>query len=168
MYKNLAFGVGLDSLDVLLVEGNRGMQKILSAMLAANRVHRVRFAASATAALDDMLVATPGVLVTDWTLPDSDPETLIRTMRTPALHPLCFVPVIVLAAQVSRTLVQDALRAGASTVLKKPVSANNLVARLEWVSNDARTFELDGDRYALPLPEAHFPTAAGALDTIAL
>ena len=82
----------------------------------------------ATQALSNMLERVPDVVVTQWTMQFSDPETLIRTMRTEAMRPLCFAPVVVLSANVSRSLVSDVLAAGATTLVRTPVSRKTLMS----------------------------------------
>ncbi len=152
MFRNLAYGRAIDSLDVLIVEENIAMQKILTAVLRANGVGRVRAMGSAEDALQDMVSMLPDILVTEWEMESSDAETMIRTMRNPAMHPMCFVPVIVLTANSSRMVVEQTLEAGASTILRKPVSTKDLLGRIRWILQDARPFELSGQIYAQPRP----------------
>ncbi len=149
VYRNLAFGRALDSLDVMLIEENRGMRSILTTVMKSKGITRIREHDNANHALADMMERVPDVVLTQWLLSGSDAETTIRTMRTDAMRPLCFVPVIVLSVQASRGVVADALYAGASTVLRTPVSPKILIERLQWVTEDGRAFAPDGGRYVL-------------------
>lgn len=147
MYPSLAFGASIGSLAIMVIDENRGMQRIIAAVLMANRIARVRTVADTHKALDEMIAAPPDALIVDWSLRDSDAETLIRTMRTAAMHPLCFVPVICLAAAVSRAQVAAMLDAGATTILRKPFATRDLMDHVERLVRDGRPFRLEGSRY---------------------
>lgn len=149
MYRNFAFGRSLDSLDVLLIHENRGMRTLLTAVLKSNGVRRIRSDGDSNNVLSGMLEMTPDVVMLQWNLQEGDAETLIRSMRTEAMRPLCFVPVIVLSEQVSRSVIAAAVEAGASSVVKTPVSPKTLVDRLNWITNDTRCFYNDHGRYVL-------------------
>ncbi len=150
MYNNRAYGRALETLDIMILDENAGMRQIFSATLMSQGLRHVRTVSDANDALDEMLKTPPDILVADWHLSQSDTETLIRTLRTPAMHPLCVLPVIVLASNVSRGVIDEVLGAGANAILKKPVSAAALVARLNWITTDDREYELEAGRYSLP------------------
>lgn len=149
MYRNLAFGRPLDSLDVLLIDENRGMRALLTVVLKSNGVTRIRSDGDSSNVLPGMLEMTPDVVIIQWNLEESDAETLIRSMRAEAMRPLCFVPVIVLSVQVSRGVIAAAVEAGASSVVRTPVSPRTLVDRLNWITNDTRCFYNDRGTYVL-------------------
>jgi two-component system chemotaxis response regulator CheY len=152
VYRNLAFGRTLDSLDVALIDENQGMRSILTTVLKANGIARIRGFGDANQALSGMLERVPDVVLSQWTLQGSDAETMIRTMRTEAMRPLCFVPVIVLTANVSRSVIAEVLDAGASTLLRTPVSPKTLVERLQWTTRDGRAFVCETGQYVLQSP----------------
>jgi DNA-binding response OmpR family regulator len=162
MYPNLAYGLNVESLDVLVLDGNRGMQRIFAAVLMANRVRRVRTASNSIEALDDMIAVPPDLLIADWSTAPGDTEALIRTMRTPAMHPLCFVPAIALSDSISHAELETMLDAGVTTVLRKPVATRSLVSRIGWVTRDSRAYHLDGSRYKLPTPRPLRGNPSGA------
>ena len=149
MYRNLAFGRALDSLDVILIDQNRGMRSILTTVLKSNGITRIRDFGDTNQALTDMLERVPDLVLTQWMLQGSDAETMIRTMRTEAMRPLCFVPVIVLTVNVSRAVIAEVLEAGATTLLRTPVSPKTLVDRISWVTRDERAFDSEAGRYVL-------------------
>ena len=149
MYRNLAFGRELDSLDVVIVDENRGMRSLLTTILKANGVTRMRAYGDSNRALNDMVAMTPDVAIVQWNMTQTDPVTLLRSMRTEAMRPLCFVPVVVLSSLVSKSVVADAVYAGASTVLATPISPKTLLDRLRWITQDLRCFYEDQGRYVL-------------------
>ncbi len=149
VYRNLAFGRNVDSLDVALIDENRGMRAILSTMLKSNGISRLREFNDCNQALAGMLERVPDVVLTQWVMQVSDPETMIRTIRTEAMRPLCFASIIVLSANVSRSVISDVLGAGATTLIKTPVSPKTVVDRLRWVALDSRAFTSEVGRFVL-------------------
>ena len=111
MYRNLAYGRKTDSLNIVLIDGNHGMRSILTTILKSNGITGIRAHGNANRAMSDMLERVPDAVLIQWVLPDSDAETMIRTLRTEAMRPLCFAPVIVLSANVSPML-RESTRAG--------------------------------------------------------
>lgn len=161
MYQNLAFGCGVDSLNVLLLEENRGMRAIFTTLLKSHGIGQIRCSATTDEALGEMLDRAPHVVLTQWDLQHSDTESLIRTMRNEIMQPLCFVPVVVLCAQVSRAMIADAVDAGASAILRAPVSPKMLIERLRWITSDTRLFVREGGRYVLQPPRGAARTDDG-------
>lgn len=149
MYRNLAFGRELDSLDVVIVDENHGMRSLLTTILKSHGIARLRPYRDSHRALSDMVAMTPDVAIVQWNMDHADPVTLLRTMRTESMRPLCFVPVIVLSSLVSKSIVADAVYAGASTVLATPISPKTLLDRLRWITQDLRCFYEEQGRYVL-------------------
>ena len=125
------------------------MRSILTTILKSNGFTGIRAHGNANRAMSDMLERVPDAVLIQWVLPDSDAETMIRTLRTEAMRPLCFAPVIVLSANVSRAVITEVLASGASTLLRTPVSPKTLLDRLQWITSDSRAFVHDGRRYVL-------------------
>ncbi len=152
VYRNLAFGRSIDSLDVALVDENRGMRANLVTMLKSSGISRVREFGDCNQALTGMFERVPDVVLTQWSMQSSDAETMIRTMRSDAMRPLCFSSIVVLSANVSRSIITNVLGAGATTLLRTPVSPKTLADRLQWVTRDSRAFACEAGNYVLQQP----------------
>ena len=128
MYRNLAFGRELDSLDVVLVDEHRGMRSLLATILKSHRIARLRLYGDSNRALSDMAEMTPDVVILQWNMEKGDPVTLLRTLRAETMRPLCFVPVIVLSSLVSKGVVTEAVRAGGGGIAER-----RRAGRARWV-----------------------------------
>ncbi|PTW60573.1 response regulator receiver domain-containing protein [Breoghania corrubedonensis] len=143
MRHSLAYNVPLESLDVVVVEDSKQMQTIIRSVLGAMRVQRVRTFDSAEKALQAMLSEPPHLIITDWRMEPITGYQLLRSIRHRRMAPLCFVPVLMVTAHGTRSLVEKALRAGAHHVLVKPLAPTALHQRMEWIIRDARKLVLE-------------------------
>lgn len=130
-------------LDVVVVEDSKPMQTIVRSILAALNVGRVRMFDMADEALQAMLSEPPNMIITDYRMSPMNGYQLLRSIRNRKMAPLCYVPVIMITAHSTRSVVEKAYRGGAHTVLVKPISPKVLQTRLEWVIRDDRPFEID-------------------------
>jgi len=130
-------------LDIVVVEDSKPMQTIVRSILAALNVGRVRMFDMADEALQAMLSEPPNMIITDYRMSPMNGYQLLRSIRNRKMAPLCYVPVIMITAHSTRSVVEKAYRGGAHTVLVKPISPKVLQTRLEWVIRDDRPFEID-------------------------
>lgn len=143
MMTHSAFGLPMEMLDIIVVEDSKPMQTIVRSILAAMNIGRVRMFDSAEDALQSMLSEPPNLIITDYRMSPMNGYQLLRSIRNRNMAPLCYVPVIMITAHGTRSVVEKAYRGGAHTVLVKPISPKVLHQRLEWVIRDARPFEYD-------------------------
>lgn len=130
-------------LDVVFVDDTRQDQAILRSILSGARVGRVRGFSNAREAHHAMLVEPPHVVITDYEMPQADGLTLVRSMRDPRSGPLNAVPVILVATQPTRSVIERAIGLGVHHVVAKPVSPAAIVRRLEAIAHDHRSFVYD-------------------------
>jgi len=122
---------------------------MMRAMLAAIGTGRIDTYESANEAFEAMVGNTPDLVIAAAAMqPITGPE-LVRSMRHVDAGPLCFVPAMIMSAHARPNLVEEALRAGAHQVLVLPTSASTLYRRLDWLLNDDRPFERNGDNYVV-------------------
>lgn len=133
----------MEMLDIVVVEDSKPMQTIVRSILAALNVGRVRIFDAADEAMQAMLSEPPNLIITDYRMSPMNGYQLLRSIRNRKMAPLCFVPVIMITAHSTRSVVEKAYRGGAHTVLVKPISPKVLQTRLEWVIRDDRPFEVD-------------------------
>ncbi|MEM1049164.1 MAG: response regulator [Pseudomonadota bacterium] len=143
MKTHASFGLPTELLDIVVVEDSRPMQTILRSILFACSVARIRMFDSAEEALQSMLAEPPNMIITDYRMSPMNGYQLLRSIRNRNMAPLCYVPVIMITAHGTRSVVEKAYRGGAQCVLVKPISPSVLQKRLDWISRDSRPFEYD-------------------------
>ncbi|WP_417671812.1 response regulator [Roseibium sp.] len=147
MKHHTAYGLGLEDLDVVVVEDSKPMQTIIRSILLSFKVARVRTFDSVDEALQSMLAEPPNVILTDWRMAPTSGYQLLRLIRHRHMEPLCYVPILFITAHGTRPLVDKALRAGAHHILVKPVSPATLYNRLRWIVNDERPLVLENSGF---------------------
>ena len=148
----------LKSLNVLIVDDNAFMRKIVRELLADLGVRHTIEAADGIAGLDAIRKAGPDLVILDLDMPLLDGFQFIRIVRTPGVFPCCDLPIIMLSGCSGRINVLEAQRLGVNEFLKKPVSANALFPRIASVLVKPRPMiEVDG-RYQ-PEPRGTQPTS---------
>ena len=79
------------------------------------------------------------LLVVDCEMPGVDGFELVQWLRRSG-PPNAFVPVIMTAAHIRRSMVNKARNCGANFIVTKPFSASSLLERIVWVARDNRPF----------------------------
>jgi DNA-binding response OmpR family regulator len=158
---NAALGIGIEHMNIVVVDPSRTMQTILRSMLQQMRPKRLRVYDSAVAALRDMVVEPPNLVLTEWKMDHMSGYGLIKIMRHHSMAPLCAIPVIVITGSATRSIVEAALRIGAHAVLAKPLSPAILRQRIDWITRDDRPlvrldsqYVIDGVDTALDIQRA--------------
>jgi|GEM_PF-4960960 len=144
--KSRAFGLNIEEVDIVVVDDNPGMIKILMTILSAFKVKRARYYTSAEQALTEMIAEPPHIVVTDWLMKPIDGLDMLQTMRNKAMHPLCNTATIVLTGEPSRKNMASAVDNGATFFMVKPISPSVLMERLKWVCSDNRDYVFNGDQ----------------------
>lgn len=121
--------------SLLLVEDDPGLRDFLVPVL--ERGYRVQTAKNGVEALRAMEESRPDLVLTDMMMPRMDGEALIREVRR--RWELSRIPIIVLTAKADPDLVARVLHAGAQDYLLKPVTLEELRARIENHLDLART-----------------------------
>ncbi|MFN3667797.1 MAG: response regulator [Brevundimonas sp.] len=131
--------INLTGLATMVVDDSAFSAEITSSALQGFGIrirHSCRSAAEAIAILGDKEV---DLLVVDCEMPGMDGFELVRWLRRSG-PPNAFVPVIMTAAHIRRSMVNDARNCGANYVVTKPFSAASLLERIVWVARDNRPF----------------------------
>lgn len=114
--------------------------------------HSLRSAAEAIEMLGEVEV---DLLVVDCEMPGMDGFDLVHWLRRSG-PPNAFVPVIMTAAHIRRSMVARARDCGANFIITKPFSAASLLERIVWVARDGRPFLEVGDYFG---PDRRFRSA---------
>jgi CheY-like chemotaxis protein len=101
---------------------------------------------SAPEAMEILREAEIDLLVVDCEMPGMDGFEMVRWLRRSG-PPNAFVPVIMTAAHIRRSMVDKARNCGANYIVTKPFSAASLLERIVWVARDSRPFLEVGDYF---------------------
>lgn len=117
-------------LTILLVEDIRATRLIVRTMLRAFGIHDVVEAADGQEALAILSNRHIDVVITDLCMEPMDGVEFTRRLRTPrnGLNP--YVPVVMISAYTDFARIKDALAAGVTDFLAKPITPAGLEARL--------------------------------------
>lgn len=138
MSNHAAYGLPIESLDVLVIEDSKAMQILMRGMLNAMGVRRVRLYDDGQTALAAAIAEPPNVILTDCHMEPMNGLEFLNAIRRQKMAALRHVPVLFVTAHGTISMVQKAALAGAQHVVVKPVSPNALYARLRWLTTDER------------------------------
>jgi DNA-binding response OmpR family regulator len=120
----------LQSISVLVVDGNLFMRKTARMLLTNAGVKNVHECGDGIAALEHIRMFEPDLVILEWDLPLLNGPELVRIVRSPGVFPVPDVPIMMLTAEAERRRVVAAASFGANEFLIKPVSAKTLRDRM--------------------------------------
>lgn len=141
----------LAATQVLVVDDDVAMRKVVRAMLMSLGVRTIREAPDGPSGLEVVRHHTVDVVILDWEMPELDGAGFMRMLRAPDTFPKPAVPVIMLTGHSERSRVIEAIKLGINEFLLKPVSCKALCERLVSVLFCPRPMLRDGDYYG-PAP----------------
>jgi len=141
-----AYGLELEDLDVLVIDDNAHMRRLVETILRAFGIGQIRKANDGTEALAEIKIRHPDLIISDWEMKPMDGCDFLEEIRRADNEPACFIPVIMLTAHGRPQLIRRAFDAGASQFLVKPLTPANLLHRVDWILADARPFYEEGAR----------------------
>lgn len=130
---------GIGDMHVLIVDDSRAMRMLLRSMLTAVGVRNIHEADDAQAALR-LLRGEIDLVLLDWQMQPMDGLTFARLIRRSPVSPRPFVPIIMLTAHTEISRVEAARDAGVNGFVRKPISTQQLFARMSSVLTDPRLF----------------------------
>jgi two-component system chemotaxis response regulator CheY len=145
----------MQSIEVLVVEDNQYMRKVVRNILVNLGVKNIYEAADGIAGLESIRMFAPDLVILDWEMPLLNGAELVRIVRSPGVFPVPDVPIIMLTGHVERWRVVEATRLGVHEFLKKPVSGKALLDRMMSILSSPRPMVRLGDYYG-PEPRKHF------------
>ena len=129
----------LSKLTILVVEKHPPMRTMFREVLRQFGVGTIFTEASPEAGFKEFNVSTPDLVLIDWA-PDFDGLSLVRDIRTHEDSVFPQVPVIMVTAYTETNHIYEALDAGMTEYLAKPVSARLLYLRMVSVIENKRLF----------------------------
>ncbi len=114
-------------LSILLIEDDRIQLEILSSYLS-NQGHHITTAQNGEQALKSLLTSTPQIIITDYKMAPMDGLTLCKTLR--ANSQTQHIYLILITADKDMTTMTEAFAVGANDFIRKPITHNELNARI--------------------------------------
>jgi two-component system chemotaxis response regulator CheY len=140
-------GALVQSTQVLIIEDNQYMRKVIRNLLVNLGVKNIQEASDGIAGLEAIRMYEPDVVILDWEMPLLSGPELLRIVRSPGVFPIPDVPVIMLTGHVERWRVMEAMQLGVHELLKKPVSAKGLFDRMLSILARPRPMVRRGEYY---------------------
>jgi two-component system, chemotaxis family, chemotaxis protein CheY len=153
---NGAFEEIVQTADVLVVDDNQFMRKLVRNLLVNVGVKNVHEAGDGISGLEAIRSLSPDVVVLDWEMPFLNGAELVRIVRSPGVFPIPDIPIIMLSGHGERWRVVEAARLGVNEYLRKPISAKALLDRLVTILAKPRPMVQLGSYYG-PEPRKQFP-----------
>ena len=149
MEHHAAYGLDLESLDIVIVDDSKTVLAMIRSMISSLKVGRVRTFDRGDLALQAIMHEPPNVIFTDLAMSPMSGMQLLRLVRQRTMEPLCFIPVIVVTAHATQQRVAQLFEVGAHHVLAKPTSSIVLQNRLKSLTSDPRMMRLEKERYVI-------------------
>ena len=145
----------VQAVDVLIVDDNQFMRKVVRNLLVNVGVRTIYEAADGVSGLEAIRTFAPDIVILDWEMPLLDGGEVARIIRSPGVFPMPDVPIIMLSGHVERWRVEQAQKLGINEFLKKPVSGKALLDRIVAILTCPRAMVRLGDYYG-PEPRKLF------------
>jgi two-component system chemotaxis response regulator CheY len=118
------------ALNVLVVEDNKNMQKLLRTILNALGIRNVAEASTGDQAFEELLHFEADIVISDWNMQPMNGLEFARKVRLDERSPNPYVPIIMITGHTETNKVIEARDAGINMFLAKPVSVKALSERL--------------------------------------
>lgn len=129
-----------DRLKILVVDDNRHMRMLVSAVLEAFGVKTIYEASSGEDAWKILNVNPCDLVIVDWVMSGMSGIELTERIRNAADSPNPFLPIVMLTGHTSLERVNLARDAGVNEFLAKPVSAKAILNRLVSIIEHPRPY----------------------------
>lgn len=154
-------GQELNSVRVLLVDDSERMRVILSALLEAAGVQKIKEAADGETALELCRTWRPDLAVIDYHMQPMDGVAFTREVRLSRTSTNPFLPIVMLTAYTTAAHVRLARDAGVTEILVKPANAANLLDRVYSALLKPRPFIRASDYFGPDRRRRNIPDYAG-------
>lgn len=131
--------INLNGAITMVVDDSPFSAEITSSALLGFGIRTRHSCRSAPEAMEILRGTEIDLLVVDCEMPGMDGFELVHWLRRSG-PPNAFLPVIMTAAHIRRSMVDKARNCGANYIVTKPFSASSLLERIVWVARDTRPF----------------------------
>lgn len=130
----------LEQPRVLVVDDQQFMRQLLSEVLRALGVSKVRLAESAREGFAKLQEFPTDLVMVDWQMEPLDGLDLVHMIRQDPKSPNPFVPIVMMSGHTEAWRVARARDSGTSAYLAKPISAKAVYSHLVATIEDPRPF----------------------------
>lgn len=130
----------LENVNVLVIDDNKHMCKLVSEILRALGVRNVRDIDDAAKAFEELKQFSADIIIVDWHMEPMDGIEFVRLIRTAEDSPNPFLPIIMLSGYTEMQRITEARDAGINEFLAKPISAKALYQRIVSIIDSSRPF----------------------------
>ena len=130
----------LDQLKILLVDDNHHMRVLLIELLRAVGINKVFEAADGAEGLQMMRSHAVDIVMTDLAMEPLDGIDFVRLLRNSPDSPNQMIPVIMVTGHLTVRRIQEARDAGVNEFVAKPITARNVLERLQIIVDHPRPF----------------------------
>jgi len=124
-------------INILIVDDFSAMRQIIRNLLHELGFDNTSEADNGQTALPMLKAGNFDFLVTDWSMPDMDGLTLLKTVR--ADEQLRDLPVLMVTAEAKREQIVDAAEAGVNAYIVKPFTAATLKDKIDKIFRQTET-----------------------------
>ena len=124
-------------INILIVDDFSAMRQIVRNLLHELGFDNTSEADNGQTALPMLKAGNFDFLVTDWSMPDMDGLTLLKTVR--ADEQLRDLPVLMVTAEAKREQIVDAAEAGVNAYIVKPFTAETLKDKIDKIFRQTET-----------------------------
>ncbi len=146
--------IDLSALNILVVDSNQYMLKIIRTMLRGFGIVNIREANDGAVALEELNTHLIDIVIVDYMLETLNGVELVELLRGAEDSPNRYVPVIMLSAYTEKWRIETARDAGITEFLKKPLCARDLYLRIVETIERPRKF-IKTNRYFGPDRRRH-------------
>lgn len=135
----------IGDVELLVVDPDQNVRDSLRHVLHDNGFRQLRSGSSWNDIRATLVEGTPDLLISDSMLPDGDLCELIYRLRHHTIGSNPFLPIIALTWEPTPDLVKRVINSGADTLLTKPISASQLVSRIQALIDSRKPFIVTSD-----------------------
>lgn len=139
----------LKNLHVLIIEDIQPMRDLTAAILKAQGIGTISYAADGEKGYDAYCKLRPDLILTDWQMPNLDGLSLTKLIRTNPQSPDKTIPIVMMTGYGSTSKIASARDLGVTEFLVKPFSALDISKRILNIIKSPRDFIITSD-YAGP------------------
>ena len=131
---------GFSKVTVMVVDDNRTMRSLVRAILNSVGINNIIEASSGRSALTKLRDNECHLIILDWAMDDMDGIEFTEYLRNDKDSPDPFVPILMLTGHTERMKVERARDAGIDEFIAKPVTAKQLLMRIDLLVHKRRSF----------------------------
>jgi len=147
LYRTLTKPVRLDILKILLVDDNHHTRVMLAEILRAVGINQVFEAGDGAEGLQMMRRHPVDIVMTDLAMSPLDGIDFVRLLRNSPDSPNQMIPVIMITGHLTIRRIAEARDAGVNEFVAKPITARNVLDRLQLIIDHPRPFVRTDDYF---------------------